>query len=156
MKCSRCEALLWNTPPGKCPNCQTKFGVRDYRFIWYSVKFHCPKCNDVVLARELDEKGHPTVLHMNCMGCGSIVHFDNVLIEPKDGTQPMVPEAPAHWWEDRDSPALRVLAGIGLIGSKGPRSVSITKVISMLFGFFVFVIFFLICSNCVGLFTRNH
>jgi hypothetical protein len=96
VRCKTCDYLLWNIPPGPCPECGTPFKPTDYDFVPASVQFCCPKCNQDYYGTTM--QGHLQPSRFVCARCSAEIESDQMILRPTAGLREDVSTiAPLAW-----------------------------------------------------------
>lgn len=119
MQCRTCGYALWNLTEPRCPECGTKFDLREYRFKPGAVAFGCPYCG--ALHEGAGEAYLPSSGESaTCRGCGqsmAVAQMRVVLLsdDPDAATVNLLP-----WQRRKDLGWWKAWLGTCKMGMTGP------------------------------------
>ena len=83
MRCKSCDYPLWNLKARQCPECGTSFRPSEYEFAPRSVRFQCPRCDQVYYGT--DDKGLLVPRAFQCVSCHQGIDLDDMVLRPAEG-----------------------------------------------------------------------
>ena len=99
MRCRKCNYLLWNIAPGRCPECGETFVPSEFCFRPGTVNFICPHCGQAYLGT--DKSGLLQPRSFVCAKCDRDVSIDQMVVRPAPGLKDSATEAIVCPWLDK-------------------------------------------------------
>lgn len=101
MRCVRCDYPLWEIHTRQCPECGGAFVPSDFDFVPGSVRFCCPTCGQAYYGTTA--KGHLEPPEFQCVGCGTDLHMDRMVLRPAEGVDERQTKPDRSPWQERAS-----------------------------------------------------